>query len=413
MKYKEKLLNSLKALETVYNINTWHDGKILAGSDIDKRVLAQLSKSQVVILLLTQNFLSSHYCINIELTNAIEKMKNGKCVVVPVLYQECTIMKEHLFYRLNRVPADGKPISGKSFKNQTVGCAAATDMIKDMIDKTFPKCKKEIAPTEESKTNAKITKVKTTQPTSVKNPEGQATIELIKNGTPQPIPISQAFINGLPKYVDSLMNFNTMMEQALANAVKRYKKEYKKYTPDKLEEFRLTQFKLFLMDICSYIKKHVTGSLGIRVHFRGNVHDEYVGIIASTDNQDSDDLETNWTTDLTPIPIYKGLIHYSFSLKLPLLKSLNPRLNYKATNNDVWKEYLTHAFVDLSKGTNAIMSMGISVHKNFFTLKKDLLQFLAYINFGKYIEDYILRYFSQCKATDKSINIESVISSLN
>lgn len=89
------------------------------------------------------------------------------------------------------------------------------------------------------------------------------------------------------------------------------------------------------MDVCSYIKTYITDPVGIRVHFRGRVNNHYVGIVASTDNDDSDDLATDWTTDLTPIPVYEGLIHHSSKVKGSLLKSLNPKLNYKGNHDEI------------------------------------------------------------------------------
>lgn len=396
MKYKEKLINSLKSLELGYNINTWHDGKILAGNNIDSEVLNHLAKSQIVLLLLTPNFLSSWYCIKVELEKAISLMNQGKCLVIPVVFLECTLVENLPFYKLKRVPQDGKAIASKSFKNQTTGCTQATNMIKDLINEQFPNCKineNNISKTQENKQANKLS------------------IQLIKNGKLQPIEIEQKFVDQIPTYVTNLMNFSSMMEQALASAIDRYKKGYRKNLSD-LNSFQIQQFKLFLMDICSYVKKYVTDTVGIRVHFRCVSHGNYIGIIASTDNDDSDDLATNWSTDLTPIPVYSGLIPQSEKLKSSILKTLNSRINFKGTNNNLWKEYLTRAFTNLNKGSHSLLSMGISVHKNYYSVKEDLMQFLAYIDFGGQIEDYIKRYLEQCFMRDKTFTLENIVSNI-
>lgn len=395
MRYKEKFVNALKSLELGYRINTWHDGKILAGNNIDEEVRINLNKSHVIILIVTPNFLSSCYCIEQELTAATKRMENGECLIIPVIYQECTLVENLSFYRLMRVPADGKAIASRAFKNQTIGCTNATNMIKAMLNETFPKSKISI---EESSNKESVL-----QKAEVKFPY----IELVKNGVLENIEINQKFINEIPKNVENLMNFGVMMEQAVNSAVSRYKKGYRN-SPKDLSQFQVNQFKLFLMDICGYVKKHITDTVGIRVHFRCVSHKEYIGIIASTDNDDSDDLATDWSTDLTPIPVYSGLIPYSEKLKKPLLKSLNSKINYKAANNGIWKEYLTHAFTNLNKGTSSILSMGISVHKNYFDLKEDLLQFLAYINFGRIVEEYIIKYLEKCHSIDKKLSIETI-----
>ena len=136
MKYKEKLLTTLKSLELAYSIDVWHDGKILAGGDINREVLKELVCSDIVLLLVTPNFLASWYCMKVELKKSVNRMKKGECIVIPVMFQDCTLDSSLPFYNLNRVPRDGKPIC--KFKPQLQGCTEATNMIKEMIDKAFP-----------------------------------------------------------------------------------------------------------------------------------------------------------------------------------------------------------------------------------------------------------------------------------
>lgn len=406
MKYKEKLLTALKSLDLTYNIDLWHDGKILAGGDINKTILQELENSDVVILLITPNFLASWYCMEIELIKSIKRMEKGKCIVVPVIFQDCVLDENLPFYDLNRVPRDGKPIC--RYKPQLQGCTAATNMIKEMIDRTFPNSKRSVkSPKAQNKVN---------------NSSGELYIDLYKNGKLQHIAVNQNFINILPEYTRNIADFNIMMEQALENAIKRFRKEYrnlsKKKNVDKnlskkrIEDLEVEQLRLFLMDICGYIKKYITDSVGIRVHFRGTTNNQYIGIVASTDNEDSDDLATDWSTDLTPIPIYKGLIHYSAKLKSSLLKSLNPKLNFKGNNDKIWKEYLTHTFVNLNNGKQPVLSMGISVHKDYYPLKKELFLFLAYVRIGELIEKYIIKYCKKCKSIDKYYDIEIIINNI-
>ena len=72
----------------------------------------------------------------VELKKSVNRMKKGECLVIPVMFQDCTLDSSLPFYNLNRVPRDGKPIC--KFKPQLQGCTEATNMIKEMIDKAFP-----------------------------------------------------------------------------------------------------------------------------------------------------------------------------------------------------------------------------------------------------------------------------------
>lgn len=396
MKYKERLLTTLKPLEQIYNIDVWHDGKILAGGNINEKVLAELECSNIVLLLVTPNFLASWYCMEVELKKSINRMKKGGCIVIPVMFQECVLDSSFPFYNLKRVPKDGKPIC--KFKPQLGGCTEATNMIKVMIDETFPNSKK------------KGKKAKTTK--KLVEDQDKLFIELYKDGKLQHIDISQNFMSILPECTKNIIYFSAMLDQTVDNAVKRFRKEYNGSTKKTVESLECQELKLFLMDICGYIKKYVTDSVGIRVHFRGTTNNQYIGIIASTDNDDADDLATDWSTDLTPIPICAGLIHYSAQFKASLLKTLNSKLNYKGNNDKIWKEYLTHTFVNLSKSKQPVLSMGISVHKDYYPLKKDLFFLLAYMGFGELVEEYIIKYYKSCKRIDKNYDIENIIKNI-
>lgn len=396
MKYKERLLTTLKSLEHSHRIDVWHDGKIPAGENINKEVLEKLAHSDIILLLVTPNFLGSEFCMEVELKKSIKRMKRGECIVIPVIIQDCTLDSSLSFYSLNRVPRDGKPIC--KFRPQVDGCTEVTNMIKAMIDEVFPDCRKKAR-----RSNSKSRAVSS---------ENNLYIDLYKEGKLQHIGINQEFINILPDYTKNILDFTVMMEQALANAVKRFRNEYKNLSGKSSKNLEIQELRLFLMDICGYIKKYITDSVGIRVHFRGTTNNQYIGIIASTDNDDSDDLATDWSTDLTPIPIYEGLIHYSAQLKTSLLKTLNPSLNYKGNNDKIWKEYLTHTFVNLSKGKQPVLSMGISVHKDYYPLKKELFFVLTYVRFGELVEEYIIEYCKKCKYTDKKYDIEMIVKNI-
>ena len=238
------------------------------------------------------------------------------------------------------------------------------------------------------------------------------TIELVKNGKFQPISINQKFVDLIPKLTKNMMEFHIMMQQVVDQSIKRFKDKFKTSVASKYTEIESEEFKLFLMDICGYIKRYITDPVGIRVHFRRTTSTEYEGIIASTDKDDKDDLATDWSTDLTSIPITHGLIYYSTELKASLLKSLNPKINFKGKNDNVWKEYLTYSFTNLNNGKQAKLSMGISVQKEYYNLKKELFQYLAYINFGEFVEKYIILYFEKCRKVDKNYHAENVIDNI-
>lgn len=399
IKYKEKLLTSLEALRQSYNIEPWHDGMINAGGDIDINVKNALSKAHIVLLLITDNYLASYYCMKIELEEAIQRERSGKCLVIPVMFQESVLSDTLSFIKHNRVPHDGKPIA-TGFQNQSQGCTRAVNLIKEMIDNKFPFCKK------------KLTKRKGNTVASKKTSNDSLYLELYKEGKLSQIPISQNIIDNIPKCHHSINKFRTMMDQSLLKAKKKYSSIYKNSNKNMSESKRLELLRIFLMDICAYTKTYITENVGIKVHFRVSKGANYLGLIASTDNDDAVDLSCDWTTKMTPIPIYQGLIYHSSKYNSPLIKSLNKNLNFKSKNDNIWKDYVTFTFPKFHTGQTPLISYGISVHKDYYRVKGDTLKILAYLDFGSIIEKYIYDYCEICKHIDKSYDLKQIINEL-
>ena len=399
MRIKEKLLTALNVLKYEFSIGSiWHDGEISAGNNIDNEVLKHLNESDVILLLVSQNFINSYYCIEVELKKAIKRMNKKECVVIPVILSECSIPDTLSFANLKRLPTDGHPIcSRKYFQNQTIGCNDVVVGLRKKLTNDFP--------------NFKLKK----KQMKISSAKDNIHIELFKNGIRQQIPVTQDLILQIPKYHKSINDFRTMMEQTLIKSKQLYSKEYKKYkklNKSFSNDIKLKFLRMFLMDICSYTKVYITDSIGIKVHFRVSKNDNYLGLIASTDNDDNKDLSSDWTVLMTVIPIYKGLIYHSYKLHAPLLKSLNPKLNYKGQNDKIWKDYVTFTFDGLSVGQTPLISYCISVHKDYYDIKGDVLKILAYLNFGDIIEKFICDYCKICKSIDKVYDLKSIVASI-
>lgn len=420
IKYKEKFLTSLETLKNTYNIAPWHDGMIPAGGIIDNDVKQALLNAHIVLLIVTNDFLTSHYCIQIELEEAIKREKAGQCIVIPVMFQESVLTDNLAFIKHNRVPQDGKPIA-TGFKNQSVGCTRAVNMIKDLIDSRFPNCKKvnlfDSAKQRNNKTKS-AQKLNHTKPKRI-NGISQISntniphIELYKNGKLSKINLTQDMVDKIPKFHTYICDFSFIMEQSLLDAKKRYNKLYKSKTGNEMSnEEKLNQLRLYLMDICAYTKTYITENVGIKVHFRASKNGYYLGLIASTDDDNAIDLSSDWTTKMTPIPMYQGLIYHSSTLHAPIIKSLNTRLNFKAVHDETWKDYITFTFPKFHTGQTPLISYCISIHKDYYKAKSDMLKILAYLNFGEVIEKYIDNYCNICKGIDPTYNIVDIINTL-
>ena len=79
----------LSALKRQGLIATWHDRRITAGSQVGDRIDANLNASQVVLLLVSSDFIASDYCYEREMARAMERHEKGDARIIPVILRPC------------------------------------------------------------------------------------------------------------------------------------------------------------------------------------------------------------------------------------------------------------------------------------------------------------------------------------
>jgi hypothetical protein len=107
---RDKLEVHLAMLKRQGVIDTWHDRRIVAGDDFAGRIGEELERADIILLLVSPDFLASDYCYDIEMTRAIERHQAGEARVIPVVLRPCD-WHDAPFGMLNAAPKDGKPIS--------------------------------------------------------------------------------------------------------------------------------------------------------------------------------------------------------------------------------------------------------------------------------------------------------------
>lgn len=91
-------------------ISAWHDRRIVAGEDIDDAISGYLEEADVVLLLVSSDFLASDYCYEREMNRAMERQREGSTEVIPVILRPCD-WHSAPFGRLNALPLEGKPVT--------------------------------------------------------------------------------------------------------------------------------------------------------------------------------------------------------------------------------------------------------------------------------------------------------------
>lgn len=105
-----QLLTMLAPLVREGLLSIWSDHKIPAGANIDHAVQEQLKVADLILLLVSPDFLNSDYCYSIEMEAAIERHLSDDAVVIPVILRPSDWARTP-FSRLKAVPVDAKPIA--------------------------------------------------------------------------------------------------------------------------------------------------------------------------------------------------------------------------------------------------------------------------------------------------------------
>jgi TIR domain/WD domain, G-beta repeat len=117
----EALLNQLKKhlmpLQRQGVIDIWHDRDISAGTDWEQEIKVQLNTAQIILLLVSPDFMASDYCYSIEMTKAMERHNRGEAVVIPIILRAVYFQKAP-FGKLQALPTDAKPVKSKHWNDQ-------------------------------------------------------------------------------------------------------------------------------------------------------------------------------------------------------------------------------------------------------------------------------------------------------
>ncbi|KGK57289.1 hypothetical protein NC00_13420 [Xanthomonas cannabis pv. phaseoli] len=106
---RDQLEKQLAMLKRQGIIETWHDRRIIAGQEIDTTIDEHINSDDIILLLVSPDFIASDYCYDKEMTRALERHDLGEAVVIPVILRACDWL-EGPFGKLMATPKDGKPV---------------------------------------------------------------------------------------------------------------------------------------------------------------------------------------------------------------------------------------------------------------------------------------------------------------
>lgn len=111
-------------------ISLWYDRCINAGAEWEGQIAKEINEADLILLLISADFVNSNYCWDIELAKALERHSNGDALVIPILVSPIVGLTLTPFQHLNVIPRN-KSIS--EFRSIDSGCIVAAKELEEVI----------------------------------------------------------------------------------------------------------------------------------------------------------------------------------------------------------------------------------------------------------------------------------------
>jgi hypothetical protein len=112
----KKLQSHLRPLEREGLIQMWFDRDIHAGDEWEQKIDQHLNTADIILLLISPDFMDSEYCYGIEMKKAIERHERGEARVIPIILRSVYWQIASLG-KLQALPTDAKPVMSSHWHN--------------------------------------------------------------------------------------------------------------------------------------------------------------------------------------------------------------------------------------------------------------------------------------------------------
>ena len=137
---RDELQGHLKLLERRGLLAPWHDRRIVPGADWSGAIDGYLRKAELVLLLVSKDFIESDYIMGNELAVAMERQAANAAVVVPIVVRAVDLDPDDAadlpFLKLQALPTDLRPVTSwpnrdEAWTNVAKGLRATVKAIRE------------------------------------------------------------------------------------------------------------------------------------------------------------------------------------------------------------------------------------------------------------------------------------------
>ena len=115
-------------------IEIWDKGDIAAGADRTRAADARLAAADIILLLISPDFLASDYVGGVELERALARHEARTALVIPVILRPC-LWQRGAFAKLQALPTDGEPVTSGKWPSQDAAFLVVAEGIAEHIER--------------------------------------------------------------------------------------------------------------------------------------------------------------------------------------------------------------------------------------------------------------------------------------
>ena len=128
---KEELDTHFAPLKRSGKAQTWSDRDIELSSEWDEAIKRELEEADIILLLISANFIASNYIWEKEITRAMQRHECKEARVIPIFAKKC-VFEDMPFAKLQGLPKNAKPIA--TFADRDEAYTEIVAAIRRLID---------------------------------------------------------------------------------------------------------------------------------------------------------------------------------------------------------------------------------------------------------------------------------------
>src|SRR5260370_15013142 len=127
-----ELKTHLTPLQREGVITLWADTDINAGMQWEKEVQRHLNTAQIILLLISPDFIASEYCYSVEMQRAVERHERGEARVIPIILRPVSWQRMQ-FGKFQALPTSANPITSGKWHHQDEAFYEVVEGIRDAV----------------------------------------------------------------------------------------------------------------------------------------------------------------------------------------------------------------------------------------------------------------------------------------